>query len=383
LCVIPVNYRVKNAVNIPDYTELSSPASSGALEDQAAMLKFIRGKGTHISAERVKVQKDLFAFSKTVTHGFPSKPTALSYDPQLGLLAIANKSGALTIVGQPGVEYTGQHPQEDEVSVTKICFVPKSSRLITLCDDNSLHLWRFHNSNLQRVKSYPLEGKLKRISSIIVKEDCKLAYIGTEGGNIYMLDIQKFEITDKIIYLDVVLQNGPENYKVNPGAVECILELPQESQLLIGYERGLVVLWDIKEQKNIRNFLASQQLEDLCWFPADNDRKMFATAHNDGSYMVWDIESGSKPKKEATTPYGPFPCKRIGKLRFWKNEDEETLCAFSGGMPRRVYGDHYTISVKAEGNKTQFWLRILMFQNKITLFMNYQGHQIRHMLPSI
>lgn len=51
-------------VNIPDYTEFASPASSGALEDQAAMLKFIRGKGTHISAERVKVQKELFGFSK-------------------------------------------------------------------------------------------------------------------------------------------------------------------------------------------------------------------------------------------------------------------------------------------------------------------------------
>ncbi len=48
--------------------------------------------------------------------------------------------------------------------------------------------------------------RLKRISSIVVREDCKLAYIGTEGGNIYMLDIPKFEITDKIIYLDVVLQ---------------------------------------------------------------------------------------------------------------------------------------------------------------------------------
>lgn len=39
---------------------------------------------------------------------------------------------------------------------------------------------------------------------------------------------------------------------MNPGAVECILELPRELQLLIGYERGLIVLWDIKEQKNIR-----------------------------------------------------------------------------------------------------------------------------------
>lgn len=98
--------------------------------------------------------------------------------------------------------------------------------------------------------------------------------------------------------------------------------------------------------------MATQQLEDMCWFPSEEDNeesRMFATAHNDGSYMVWNIGSGQKPEKEATTPYGPFPCKRIGKLRFWKDEESEIMCAFSGGMPRRDYGDHFTVTVKAEG----------------------------------
>lgn len=34
---------------------------------------------------------------QTVTHGFPSKPTALAYDADLGLLAIGNKSGYLIV----------------------------------------------------------------------------------------------------------------------------------------------------------------------------------------------------------------------------------------------------------------------------------------------
>jgi len=97
--------------------------------------------------------------------------------------------------------------------------------------------------------------------------------------------------------------------------------------------------------------VSTQQLEDICWYPSeDEDKKLFATAHNDGSYIVWDIEVGQKPKKDATTPYGPFPCKRIGKLKFWKDNDEEVMCAFSGGMPRRDYGDHFTVTVKAEGS---------------------------------
>jgi WD40 repeat protein len=113
-------------------------------------------------------------------------------------------------VGQPGVEFSAQHPSEDS-AVIRILFVPKSAKLITLCDNNSLHLWRFRNANLELVKSYSLDGKLKKISCIAMKSDGRQAFVGTEGGNIYTLDIEKFEIGDKIIYLDVVLQK----YKLN------------------------------------------------------------------------------------------------------------------------------------------------------------------------
>ncbi|CAG0914810.1 unnamed protein product [Notodromas monacha] len=59
------------------------------------MLKFIRGKGHQPSAERVRLQKLLFKFRKTVQHGFPGKPSALAYDPSLSLLAVGTKFGAI------------------------------------------------------------------------------------------------------------------------------------------------------------------------------------------------------------------------------------------------------------------------------------------------
>ena len=55
------------------------------------MLKFIWGKGQGPSAERVKVQKQLFGFSREVSHGFPSKPTCFAWDTELKLLSIAAK----------------------------------------------------------------------------------------------------------------------------------------------------------------------------------------------------------------------------------------------------------------------------------------------------
>jgi len=38
-----------------------------------------------------------------------------------------------------------------------------------------------------------------------------------------------------------------EDFKVNPGAVECVSEQPNSSEhILIGYTRGLLVLWNRK-----------------------------------------------------------------------------------------------------------------------------------------
>ncbi len=55
------------------------------------MLKFIWGKGQGPSAERVKVQKQLFGFSREVNHGFTSKPVCFAWDSELELLCIAAK----------------------------------------------------------------------------------------------------------------------------------------------------------------------------------------------------------------------------------------------------------------------------------------------------
>lgn len=39
----------------------------------------------------------------------------------------------------------------------------------------------------------------------------------------------------------------PEDYKLNPGAVEAMVLHPENTNhVLIGYNRGLMVLWDMK-----------------------------------------------------------------------------------------------------------------------------------------
>jgi len=302
----------------------------------------MRGKGQQPSAERQKLQRELFAFRKTVQHGFPNKPTAMAWDPALRLLAIGTATGSVKVFGKPGVEFYGQHKNHDS-SVMHLVFLPSEGRLVSLCDDNSLHLWEINEGYLEEVKSQALEGKLKKISAICLESACEHLLLGTEGGNIYLLNLRTFEIADTIIYQDVVMQNVPEDYKINPGAVEAIAEQPGNAgRILIGYNRGLLVLWDRKTPGAQQTYICNQQLESVCWHRSGS---RFASSHNDGSYAIWDVSVGERPCEEPTTLYGPFPCKAVTKL-LWRHAKKDDYIVFAGGMPRASYSDRHTITVQ-------------------------------------
>ncbi|XP_045535605.1 lethal(2) giant larvae protein [Papilio machaon] len=313
------------------------------------MLKFIRGKGQQPSAERQKLQNELFAFRKTVQHGFPHRASALAWDPLLRLAALGTATGALKVYGRPGVELYGQHTNLDS-AVTQIYFISGTGRLVSLCDDNSLHLWEINEKSLVELKSHTLEGKNKRISALCVEASGKGLLLGTEAGNIYNLDLNTFTLHEDVIYQDVVMQNCPEDFKLNPGAVEAICEHPKvPTRILIGFNRGLVVLWDRTAASPTHTFVSNQQLESLCW---NDDGEHFTSSHNDGSYVTWEVAGASsdRPLKEPITPYGPYPCKAISKILIRTSVDNDEIIIYAGGMPRASYSDKYTVTVQ-QGDK--------------------------------
>ncbi|KAM8825583.1 lethal(2) giant larvae protein homolog 1 [Synchiropus picturatus] len=331
------------------------------------MMKFrFRRQGT--DPQREKIKQELFSFNKTVEHGFPHQPSALAFDQKLQLMAIGTKSGAIKVYGAPGVEFTGLH--KSTTAVMQIHFLPGQGRLLSLLDDNTIHLWELAWREvagvktegalcLQEVGSYSLPGRpgiescsTTRVTVLLLLLSCDLLCIGTEGGGVYFLDLPHLTLKENQTLLqDQVTPSLPDDYRCGKslGPVESLQEHPQQpGKILVGYSRGLVLLWDLSSRQAVQLFLGKQQLESLVWERSGN---LFVSSHSDGSYSVWAVASGNTCTPQpvsSTIPYGPFPCKAINKILWRTSENSSPLLLYSGGMPRASYGDRHCLTVQQD-----------------------------------
>lgn len=307
-------------------------------------------------SQRDKHKQDLYQFNKTVEHGFPHQPSALGFSPSLELLAIGTRSGAIKLYGAPGVEFMGLH--DENAAVTQVYFLPNQVELVTLLDDNSLHMWtlRAHNgmSEMLEIGRFTLSGppgappSVTRVTAVLAHSSGELLLLGTEGGHVFVVEVPGFrELEENNISVETVQNRIPEDYvgRRNLECVETLHENPlNPRQVLIGYSRGLMVLWDMDRQRPIQHFLGTQQLESVWWM---EDGENILSSHSDGSYCQWTV-TGEDPQTEPVKqeiPYGSFPCKAISKVIQLPSKQGSPFLIFSGGMPRASYGDRHCISI--------------------------------------
>uniref|UniRef100_A0A674MTX8 LLGL scribble cell polarity complex component 2 n=1 Tax=Takifugu rubripes TaxID=31033 RepID=A0A674MTX8_TAKRU len=301
-------------------------------------------------SHRDKLKQELFQFNKTVEHGFPHQPSALSYSPSLELLAIGTRSGAIKLYGAPGVEFMGLH--DENAAVTQVHFLPNQVELVTLLDDNSLHMWTLRaHQGLEGMNCFPVQfsapPSVTRVTAVLAHSSGELLLLGTEGGHVFIVEVPGFrELEERNISLDQMASSVPDDYigRRNLEHVEALQENPvNPDQVVIGYGRGLVVIWDLVKQCALQHIPATQQLESVWW---TEDGQHILSSHSDGSYCRWIVGEGDVNEDEKSDiPYGHFPCKAISKIVQLPTEKGPPFVLFSGGMPRASYGDRHCITV--------------------------------------
>ncbi|RXM35833.1 Syntaxin-binding protein 5-like [Acipenser ruthenus] len=198
-----------------------------------------------VPPKETEVQETLasenFQICKTVRHGFPYQPTALAFDPVQKIVAIGTRTGGVRILGRPGVDCYCQH--DSEAAVLQLQFPINEGALVTACADDTLHLW-----NLRQKRPAILHSL-------------------------------KF--------------NRERATKTHPGPVVHLSDSPRdEGKMLIGFESGTVVLWDLRAKKPDFRFYYDEAIHSVSWH---HEGKQFMCSHSDGSLTMWNLKNTAKP----------------------------------------------------------------------------------------
>ncbi|XP_049583579.1 syntaxin-binding protein 5-like isoform X10 [Syngnathus scovelli] len=296
--------------------------------------------------KEIDVQETLvsenFQLCKTVRHGFPYQPTALAFDPVQKILAIGSRSGGVRILGRPGVDCFCQH--ESGAAVLQLQFLINEGALVTACADDTLHLWNLRQRRPAILHS--LKFNRERITFCHLPFQSKWLYVGTERGNTHIVNIESFILSGYVIMWNKAIELST---KTHPGPVVHLSDSPKdEGKLLVGFESGTIVQWDLRAKKADFRIYYDEAIHSVCWH---HEGKQFMCSHSDGSLTLWNLRNTSKPI-QITFPHGKIQkdgrkesCKPILKVDYKTSRNSEPFVIFSGGLSYDKAGRRPTLTI--------------------------------------
>ncbi|XP_032999844.1 syntaxin-binding protein 5 isoform X4 [Lacerta agilis] len=289
------------------------------------------------------LQSEHFQLCKTVRHGFPYQPSALAFDPVQKILAIGTQTGALRLFGRPGVECYCQH--DSGAAVIQLQFLINEGALVSALADDTLHLWNLRQKRPAILHS--LKFNRERITFCHMPFQSKWLYVGTERGNIHIVNVESFSLSGYVIMWNKAIELSSKSH---PGPVVHISDNPMdEGKLLIGFESGTVALWDLKCKKADYRYTHDEAIHSVAWH---HEGKQFICSHSDGTLTIWNVRNPTKPL-QTITPHGkqvkdgkkPEPCKPILKVEYKTTRAGEPFIILSGGLSYDTVGRRPCLTV--------------------------------------
>ena len=277
-----------------------------------------------------------------VKPGFLHQPTSIAFDPVQRLIALGNRSGFIRILGwgpsgTSSIDCHARHPNAP-VAVTQMLFIVNEGNLITMCTDDTIHLWNIKLKTGPEVMQ-TLKFQKERITYAHLPFQSKWLYIGTERGNVHVANIDSFCLSGYVINWNKIIELSQRNH---PGSIVHISDCPIDpNKLLIGFESGQITLWDLRSRTSDMRINHHESLTYLCWA---QDGRTVTCSHSDGSITVWEVKPApgtiTKPSsvqyphaKNITEDLKIEPCKPIFKVEVKSCKNDDTFTIFSGGLP--------------------------------------------------
>ncbi|KAF5302467.1 hypothetical protein FQR65_LT08557 [Abscondita terminalis] len=250
-------------------------------------------------------------------------------------------------LGQPGVDVHVRHDMDGppgSAAVLHLQFLVNEGALISATADDTIHLWNFRQKVPQVVQS--LKFQREKITYIHLPLQSKWMYVGTEKGNIHIVHIENFVLSGYIINWNKAIDISR---KTHPGPVVHLSDNPVDpNKLLIAYESGQIVLWDLRSKTAELRCQTQDLIRSIAWH---FEGKQFMCSHADGSLTTWSIKQNNKPI-HISQPHAKLnkegkleQCKPINKVEWKSSKTGEAYVIFSGGMPYDQAGRTPSITV--------------------------------------
>ncbi|PKA62692.1 hypothetical protein AXF42_Ash012279 [Apostasia shenzhenica] len=301
-------------------------------------------------------------FQVAMHYGVPYTSSILAFDSFQRLLAIGTLDGRIKIIGGDNIEGLLLSPKK--VPYKYLEFLHNKGLLICISNENDIQVWDLQCRNL----AYSLQWEAN-ITAFAVISGSYLMYVGDENG---LLSVLKYDVDEE------KLLNMPYNIPAKslsgsvgvfiPDQHQIVGILPQPgtsgSRVLIAYENGVIILWDICESNAITvrtssdlqlkakecNSSISEASNDppdtvadeqenteicsICW--ASNSGSILAVGYINGDILLWDLSISSSVKGKESSAAS----KSVVKLQL-----------ASGDRRLPVIVLHWCANVKANNDK--------------------------------
>ncbi|KAK8461178.1 hypothetical protein SEVIR_2G455300v4 [Setaria viridis] len=246
-------------------------------------------------------------------YGVPYTASLLAFDPVQRLLAVGTLDGRIKIFGGDSIEGLLISPKS--VPYKFLQFIINQGLLVAISNENEIQVWNLEFRQLFCSSQWDVN-----ITAFAVIEGSFLMYLGDENG---LLSVLKYEVDDGKV------QRMPYNVPIQSLAAGVCLQDPQPivgiliqpetfgTRVLIAYEKGLLVLWDVSDNNavSVRGYgdlhmkgqitgsqrdAGEDQLNDaideteeereicsLCW--ASRGGSIVAVGYITGDILLWDM----------------------------------------------------------------------------------------------
>ncbi|XP_049368485.1 uncharacterized protein LOC125833389 [Solanum verrucosum] len=265
----------------------------------------------------------------TVHYGIPSTASILAVDSVQRLLAIGTLDGRIKVIGGDNIEGLLISPKQ--LPYKYLEFLQNQGFLVSITNENHIQVWNLKSRSV----ACDLQWE-SNITAFSVINGSSFMYVGDEYGTISVLKFhvenrELLQLPYQILWSSLSEATGFPYSDHQP--VVGILPQPFTSgnRLLIAYECGLIILWDVVEahviivkgdkdlhlkdgalnfKKNadssspddvVQHQLEEKEITTLCW--ASTDGSILAAGYIDGDILLWKTSKSTASKGQEAGPF--------------------------------------------------------------------------------